>query len=88
MVAVLVIVGDGVNVEVGVWVRVAVSVGRSVGGGLVAVGVFVGGAAEPHPATNRASSMPQSCDFEVRVIVSKASGIVKNAQPYTSQFRG
>ncbi len=45
----------------------------------------MGGAAELHPATNKASSMPKSCDFETCVIVSKASGIVDSAQAYPSQ---
>ncbi len=45
----------------------------------------MGGKAELHPATNKASSMPKSCDFEARTIISKTSGIVKMAQPYSSQ---
>jgi hypothetical protein len=85
MVDVLVIVGEGVTVEVGVLVGVAVSVGRSVGGGSVAVGVSVGGAAELQPAISNASRAPSSSDFEARVIMVKTSGIVEKAQPYTSQ---
>lgn len=87
MVAVLVMVGEGVNVEVGVLVGVAVSVGRPVGGGSVAVGVSVGGSAELHPAANKTSKAPSISDFEARVIMVKTSGIVEKAQPYPSQFR-
>ena len=85
MVAVLVRVGDCVTVEVGVLVGAAVSVGRSVGGGLVAVGVSVGGMAELHPATTKASKMPRSRAFEALIIQSKISGIMEKAQPIASQ---
>jgi len=64
-------VGDGVIVEVGVWVGAAVSVGMSVGGASVAVGVSVGGAAELQLATPKASNVPKRSDFELRFITAQ-----------------